>query len=752
MTDGRRHSVDIPISKALVVLRRVRSLRDPCTNSMSKFYSSVDNVNWETNSSNGISLGFIDSYQQDSYGKSHALRPKKAGLYGQREDYTDDYEFSCGLGKSKLNLYENSGSVGSIGTPSIPSTSDALSSQNISLFTQEEADVVDYNDRGCGISCCWSRTPRFRDGIISPDVEGRPLLYRTPDDLALYEHRSLKHNGSEIIAHSETPRSLSQKFRPKSFDELVGQNVVARSKDVKEVDSVRINRRDRVRLLIKNALIPPASSRFKVFIVDECHLLHGETWATVLTSLDNLSQHVIFVMITPYLDKLPRSALARCQRYHFPKIRDADIARRLGRICVEEGLDFDQAALDFIAAKSNGSLRDAEMMLDQLSLLGRKITMSLAYELIGIVSDDELLDLLEMALSSDTSNTVLRARELMSSRIDPMQLISQLANLVMDILVGKGQEGSSEVRRKFSSRHSWESWKHLVSCSREDIKLHKLGMQEDCKDLWNPYGRELQSYANPLHSRIFCKNKGNCLLCLALAELEFCHPEYISKAEKSWKLIVNSLQSTLGCNVEVSINLVHCPSNSKHAKLNKPSFSLFSCSAECKSQLAIERGSESDYSEYASEKPMISDKSVLPSSSHCGSHHMPHDCCGRMEVVRTLRNDEGNVPRTSTSSHRSLGDYMPNSGLCFKEPENQPNCFSRILRLQKKLRSSETTPPHNELSSSIPRKSCSEKLTGANGSSVTEGGLRSSLLEVFPQKGNCAKFDIVMSWKLLEHC
>lgn len=644
MTDGRRHSVDIPISKALVVLRRVRSLRDPSTNSMSKFYSSVDNVNWETKSSNGISLGFVDTFQQGSYARNHALRPKKAGLYGQREDYTDDHEFCCGSGKPKLNLYDNSGGVGSVDTPvktkqteglggdgayegeifrdkslserkcgcqnhgdkelnvtritsgndplqdvdscneqavrssqeekidhirskqnfqcrnyanltgavggdisqigsPYLSTSDALSSQNVSLFTQEEVDFVDYSDRGCGISCCWSRTPRFRDGIISPDVEGRPLLCMNPDDLELYEHRSVKHSGNEMIAQSETPRSISQKFRPKSFDELVGQNVVARSllgaifkgrltslylfhgprgtgktsasrifaaalnclsleehrpcglcwecvsffsgrsKDVKEVDSVRINRRDRVRLLIKSAMIPPASSRFKVFIVDECHLLHAETWATVLNSLDSLSQHAIFVMITPNLEKLPRSALARCQRYHFPKIREADISRRLGRICVEEGVDFDQAALDFIAAKSNGSLRDAEMMLDQLSLLGRKITMSLAYELvsrsisiiyhsiyiksctsnevpvaivlqIGIVSDDELLDLLDLALSSDTSNTVLRARELMSSRIDPMQLISQLANLVMDILVGETQEGSSEVRRKFSSRHS----------------------------------------------------------------------------------------------------------------------------------------------------------------------------------------------------------------------------------------------------------------------------------------------------------
>lgn len=71
---------------------------------------------------------------------------------------------------------------------------------------------------------------------------------------------------------------------------------------------------------------------------------------------------------------------------------------------------------------------------------------------IGAVSDDELLDLLDLALSSDTSNTVIRARELMRSRIDPMQLISQLANLIMDILAG--EEGGSEVQKQFSRRHT----------------------------------------------------------------------------------------------------------------------------------------------------------------------------------------------------------------------------------------------------------------------------------------------------------
>jgi DNA polymerase III subunit gamma/tau len=311
------------------------------------------------------------------------------------------------------------------------------------LFANEETDFMVQNDRGCGISCCWTKTPRLRDSNPYSDAEGNPLLSRDVAETTRGK-RSWKHTTNE------TPRSLSQKFRPKSFDELVGQNVVVRSllgaiskgritslylfhgprgtgktsasrifaaalnclsheykpcgvcrecvaffsgrsRDVKEVDSMRINRAKGIRSLIKNASMPPISSRFKVFIVDECHLLHGETWGTVLNSLENLSQNVVFVMITPELDMLPRSAVSRSQKYHFPKIKDADIASRLRNICVEEDLDFDQVALDFIAAKSSGSLRDAEIMLDQLSLLGKRITMSLAHELVSALFSCEYL-------------------------------------------------------------------------------------------------------------------------------------------------------------------------------------------------------------------------------------------------------------------------------------------------------------------------------------------------------------------------
>lgn len=960
--DGRRHSVDIPISKTLVALRRVRSLRDPSTNSMSKFSALVDSLNWETNSSNGISLRFVNGFQEggpdnngllglenfpgqreELYGGLRKPDPKlfsseNPGFFGntglaptvtKRADGLDycgtikeeaydkkslSERYCSGLRENGLDLmnitpssnglegadscngpilgsshaertdhtaskwksqYKNQlksftglGDVVScVGSP-CPSLSDVLlegSSRSTSLLANEESNAIDHNDRGCGIRCCWSRTPRFRESNLLSDVEDNPLLLGEVGETILSGQKwSWKCFNNEITPYSESPRSLSQKFRPKAFNELVGQNVVARSllgaisrgritsfylfhgprgtgktsasrifaaalnclsleehrpcglcrecvlffsgrsRDSKEIDTVRINQTGRMRSLIKHAIGRPVSSRFKVFIIDECHLLRGETWATVLNSLDDLPQHVVFIMITPSLDKLPRSAVSRSQRYHFPKIKDADIASKLGRICVEECLEFDQVALDFIAAKSNGSLRDAEMMLDQLSLLGKRITMSMTYELIGIVSDDELLDLLDLALSSDTSNTVRRARELMRSRIDPMQLISQLANLIMDILAGKCQEGTSEVRRNFFEGHTSEvdlqklshalkilsetekqlrasknqtTWltvallqlssvessfldandsraflrtehprgenvKRLVTCACDNNKPHICEVQEDCKGQLEFLWKQATEICQSSSLKNFLRKQGKLSSVIvsqgmAVAELEFQHPDYVSKAEKSWKLIASSLQSILGCNVEIRINLAPCTSVKGYAKVKKPSFSFFSCSRRMrlKSHSTSEHGSDqSDCSDFTSEKAMIRDKTIGTCSSDCGSQ-VSHVCYLRTEAARTLRNREGNVLGIGTiTPHRPFQDEIPKgtgfevgsskeeqSSCGCQEPENQPNCLFNTFGLHKKLRSSEASQmtclryqAQNKLALSVPKNTSFEPYFWAN--------------------------------------
>ncbi|XP_061361449.1 protein STICHEL-like 2 [Gastrolobium bilobum] len=904
--DGRRHSVDIPISKTLVALRRVRSLRDPSTNGISKLSPLIDNGHWENGSGNAISLRFLSSSDACDAEDDGFLRSDNFSFKGRREQGTADFELDCRLLNSKMNYGElvnsipeqqgisgnkspsesccsNHGEIGldlaSILPPSshlkngescylsnalskLGRTDHSKSTRNslrknqvkpsevmddiashvrspclsvrdaFSAHVTQDVDVLD-NHHGCGISCCWSKSPKFRESNHYSEAEDLPLILQHVNETDFHGHGSMRNIGGEISPTLETPRSLSLKFRPKSFCDLVGQNMVGRSllgaisrgritsfylfhgprgtgktsasrifaaalncltleeqrpcgvcrecvlffsgrsKDVKEVDSLRINRADKVKSLVKNACLPPASSCFKVYIIDECQLLHGETWASLLNSLENVSQHVVFVMITPDLDKLPRSAVSRAQRYHFVKIKDADIASRLEKICAEEGLYFEQCALNFIAAKSCGSLRDAEMMLDQLSLLGKKITISVVHELTGVVSDDELLDLLDLALSSDISNTIIRARELLRSRIDPLQLISQLANLIMDIVAGKCELGGSKIRKfyhsslitaeadlqklsralrilsetekqlrisknqntwftaallqlssvehssvdindtklcmkaasdkdgDFCSTSSTESLKHLATCQSDD-KSYRLGVQEDHKGTLDSIWYKATEICQSNRLKTFLRKHGKLSsICfnqgLAVAELEFHHRDYVARAEKSWKLIASSLQFILGCNIELRISYVPRTSDSKYAKLKRSSFNFFSCSRRIlrKSLSSTKQGSESDYTDYTSQKPIMKDQ-TLTCYSDCGSRVPPLESYHGMEVVTTLRSCEGNLlrsgkrevvtPRISCSRVDFLKeegcnyDHLASSTL---DLDNLSKCFPRTLWLHK---------------------------------------------------------------------
>lgn len=202
----------------------------------------------------------------------------------------------------------------------------------------------------------------------------------------------------------------------------------------------------------------------------------------------------------------------------------------------------------------------------------------------------------------------------------------------------------------------------------------------------------------------------------------------------------------LSCNVEIRINLVLCAPVSKYAKLRKLSFSLFSCfrRIQHKSQsLPMEFGSDSDCFVHVSEMPMITKKSILVCSSDCRSQ-MPHNCYEKVKVVRALRNSEGNVLSIGrTSSRRSLPDdkcKTPGYGhaasqaersnleygiLSSQETENQPNCFPKTLRLQKKSPSSDNSQmtgmgnhQENQLALSIRGTKSIETCTSANDSGV----------------------------------
>ncbi|KAJ0977198.1 hypothetical protein J5N97_012672 [Dioscorea zingiberensis] len=326
----------------------------------------------------------------------------------------------------------------------------------------------------------WSSC-KSQDGWESA-LPGRP-------DLEMHDHRGLSH-----------------KYRPRSFDDVVGQNIVVQSlsnavlrgrvaaaylfhgprgtgktsaarifsaalncmstedkkpcgfckecsdfssgngSNVIEVDATNRKSMDSVRYMLKSISVVTKFSRYKIFIIDECHMISSKLWSLFMKFLEAPPPRVVFIYITIDPDNLPRSILSRCQKYLFPKIKDADIVCRLRKLSAEENLEVELDALDLIASNSDGSLRDAETILDQLSLLGKKITTALVNDLVGVVSEEKLLDLLEIAMSSDTAETVKRSRELMDSGVDPMALMSQLAALIMDIIAGTYQLANSQNR------------------------------------------------------------------------------------------------------------------------------------------------------------------------------------------------------------------------------------------------------------------------------------------------------------------
>uniref|UniRef100_A0A1J3I5H7 Protein STICHEL-like 4 n=1 Tax=Noccaea caerulescens TaxID=107243 RepID=A0A1J3I5H7_NOCCA len=189
-----------------------------------------------------------------------------------------------------------------------------------------------------------------------------------------------------------------------------------------------------------------------VFIFDDCDTMSTDCWNSLSKIVDRAPRRVIFVLVCSSLDVLPHIIVSRCQRFFFTKLKDADIVDSLQRIASKEEVDIDNDALKLVASKSDGSLRDAEMTLEQLSLLGTRVSVPLVQEMVGLISDEKLVDLLDLALSADTVNTVKNLRVIMETGVEPLALMSQLATVITDILAGSYDFAKDQRKRKFFRR------------------------------------------------------------------------------------------------------------------------------------------------------------------------------------------------------------------------------------------------------------------------------------------------------------
>lgn len=217
-----------------------------------------------------------------------------------------------------------------------------------------------------------------------------------------------------------------------------------RSTDLFEIDGASNRGIDEIRALRENVAFSPSEGRFKVYVIDEVHMLTHEAFNALLKTLEEPPAHVIFILCTTEPHRLPDTVLSRCQRFDFRRGSVAAISAKLRRICEQEGIAISDRALALIARRATGSFRDAESLLDQLSSYGTdEISEEQVRAVLGTVETDLILGLVSALVQRDMSSGLASIARAMDQGAEPRQVVSEVVDVLralMFMLVGRGDD------------------------------------------------------------------------------------------------------------------------------------------------------------------------------------------------------------------------------------------------------------------------------------------------------------------------
>ena len=205
--------------------------------------------------------------------------------------------------------------------------------------------------------------------------------------------------------------------------------------DVIEIDGASNNGVEQVRELRDKVRTAPSRSRFKIYYIDEVHMLSTGAFNALLKTLEEPPEHVKFFFATTEPNKIPITVLSRCQRYDFAGITPDQIADTLGEICAQEKVEADPEALGVIARRASGSMRDAQSLLEQLlSFGGERLTVELVQQQLGIASDDRTLDLLDALSRRDAAEAIRIVDQTASAGVQPTELLAGTLEFLRDAM------------------------------------------------------------------------------------------------------------------------------------------------------------------------------------------------------------------------------------------------------------------------------------------------------------------------------
>jgi DNA polymerase-3 subunit gamma/tau len=200
--------------------------------------------------------------------------------------------------------------------------------------------------------------------------------------------------------------------------------------DLIEIDAASHRGIDEMRSLREGIRFVPSKSKYKVFVIDESHQLTKEASNALLKTLEEPPSHAIFVLATTEIHKMIPTIVSRCQRFNFRKLKVEEILKKLEIICQKEGVKPEKAALTLIAQSAQGSLRDAESLLDQVfTFSGKKqISIDEVRTILGLVETEVVGNLLDLLLKKDAKKSLEFLNETLEQGLDPQELVKALIN------------------------------------------------------------------------------------------------------------------------------------------------------------------------------------------------------------------------------------------------------------------------------------------------------------------------------------
>jgi len=293
-----------------------------------------------------------------------------------------------------------------------------------------------------------------------------------------------KTTSARIFARAVNCPNLDENFEPCNKCDSCISILDARSLDVIEIDGASNNSVDDIRKLRENAKYPPSSGKYKMYIIDEVHMLSTSAFNALLKTLEEPPPHLLFVFATTESHKVPPTIISRCQRFDFRRMEIRDIVGQLKYIAKHENLEIDDDALFSIAKKGDGSMRDSQSIFDQaIAFCGKHITYADLSNALHLVDEDFYFTISDAVRSKDIGKMFQIAGEFIARGYDITEclrgLLEHFRHLLAIKVTGDGKliDGSEQtIQRYISSADGFAKtdlirYLNLIANAEKEIKF-----------------------------------------------------------------------------------------------------------------------------------------------------------------------------------------------------------------------------------------------------------------------------------------